>query len=186
MGRPSLVEQRRMEIGRALQTCMIRSGSYQTTTVKDIAQQAGLATGLVHHYFTNKDEILHMMADNALLEVANVLEDVLRIRRGDERRARLHELLGDASRSRFLMQLYALSLSMAEIHEQVLAHRDRLARSLSARLQRRGRPADEAARDAAELVFLLESAVLQSAIGPSDAVEQLLAGAVERIFPVRE
>ena len=183
MGRPSMSEQRRIEIGRALQTCMIRSGSYQTTTVKDIAQEAGVATGLVHHYFTNKDEILHMMADNALLEVANVLEDVLRIRQGTERRAHLHQLLADASRSRFLLQLYALSLSMTEIRELVLAHRLELAQSLAARLQRRGCAEDAARRMADELVFLLESAVLQSAIAPSDAEEHLLAAAVDRAFP---
>ena len=80
MGRPSMSEQRRIEIGRALQTCMIRNGSYEITSVKDIAQEAGVATSLVHHYFTNKDEILSMMADMELMAIANLMEDVRRIR----------------------------------------------------------------------------------------------------------
>ena len=72
---------------------------------------------------------------------------------------------------------------MTEIRELVLAHRLELAQSLAARLQRRGCAEDAARRMADELVFLLESAVLQSAIAPSDAVEQLLAAAVDRAFP---
>ena len=40
MGRPSLAEQRRVEICRALQSCVIRNGSYEMTSVKDIAQEA--------------------------------------------------------------------------------------------------------------------------------------------------
>ena len=39
MGRPSLAEQRRVEICRALQSCVIRNGSYEMTSVKDIAQE---------------------------------------------------------------------------------------------------------------------------------------------------
>ena len=110
MGRPSISEQRRIEIGRALQTCMIRNGSYESTSVKDIAQQAGIATGLVHHYFTSKDEILLLMADNALLDVSNVLEDILHTRQGAARREKLHELLADNSQSRFILLLYTLCL----------------------------------------------------------------------------
>ena len=51
MGRPSLAEQRRVEICRALQSCVIRNGSYEMTSVKDIAQEAGMAAGMLHLYF---------------------------------------------------------------------------------------------------------------------------------------
>lgn len=186
MGRPSMSEQRRIEIGRALQTCMIRNGSYEITSVKDIAQEAGVATSLVHHYFTNKDEILSMMADMELMAIANLMEDVLRIREKEERLARLHELLADTSQSRFLMILYALSLSMTGIHELVLAHRSELAQSLVSRLRRRGREEEEAERIATELVFLLESAVLQAAVESSPAVERLLARSIDQAFPISE
>jgi AcrR family transcriptional regulator len=33
-------------------------GGYQDTTIKDIAGQAGMATGLAHYYFDNKDDLM--------------------------------------------------------------------------------------------------------------------------------
>ena len=112
MGRPSISEQRRIEIGRALQVCMVKNGSYEATSVKDIAQEAGIATGLVHHYFTSKDEILLLMADNSLLSVANLLDDLLHTREPAERAAKVHELLADRNQNRFMLTIYSLSLSM--------------------------------------------------------------------------
>ena len=100
--------------------------------------------------------------------------------------ARLHELLADTSQSRFLMMLYALSLSMTGIHELVLAHRSELAQSLVSRLRRRGREEEEAERIATELVFLLESAVLQAAVESSPAVERLLVRSIDQAFPISE
>lgn len=43
MGRQSIAEQRRIQIGRALQACMLEKGSYESTSVKDIAQRADMA-----------------------------------------------------------------------------------------------------------------------------------------------
>lgn len=71
MGRPSLAEQRRVEICRALQSCVIRNGSYEMTSVKDIAQEAGMAAGMLHHYFESKDDILLVTAEMVLLELQN-------------------------------------------------------------------------------------------------------------------
>ena len=80
MGRPSLAEQRRVEICRALQSCVIRNGSYEMTSVKDIAQEAGMAAGMLHHYFESKDDILLVTAEMVLLELQNHLSDLLRIK----------------------------------------------------------------------------------------------------------
>ena len=80
MGRPSLAEQRRVEICRALQSCVIRNGSYEMTSVKDIAQEAGMAAGMLHHYFESKDDILQVTAEMVLLELQNHLSDLLRIK----------------------------------------------------------------------------------------------------------
>ncbi len=85
MGRPSLAEQRRVEICRALQSCVIRNGSYEMTSVKDIAQEAGMAAGMLHHYFESKDDILQVTAEMVLLELQNHLSDLLRIKDAAER-----------------------------------------------------------------------------------------------------
>ena len=98
MGRPSLAEQRRVEICRALQSCVIRNGSYEMTSVKDIAQEAGMAAGMLHHYFESKDDILQVTAEMVLLELQNHLSDLLRIKDAAEREKMLEELLGDNER----------------------------------------------------------------------------------------
>ena len=186
MGRPSISEQRRIEIGRALQTCVVRNGSYESTSVKDIAQEAGIATGLIHHYFTNKDEILLLMADASLLSVFNLLEDLLHTRQDTPRREKLHELLSDENQSRFVLTLSHLSLSMPEIRDLILARREELRESLTARLRRSqafsGNPEETAYR----LVFLLESAVAQAALESSPLLEELLLQALQEAFPARE
>lgn len=186
MGRPSISEQRRIEIGRALQTCMVRNGSYESTSVKDIAQQAGIATGLVHHYFTSKDEILLLMADTALLEVSNTLEDLLHTRDSAMRAQRLHELLSNESQSRFILMLYTLSLSMPEIKELILARHKELEDSLAARLRRRRSFNGDPQATAYELMFLLENAVTQSSLVESPTLEAMLSRELQNAFPISE
>ena len=110
MGRPSLAEQRRVEICRALQSCVIRNGSYEMTSVKDIAQEAGMAAGMLHHYFESKDDILlvqamalAMPAVNELLlgkqeEMRDILAERLEFRGSDPEKAK-----ADADRMTFLL-----------------------------------------------------------------------------------
>lgn len=186
MGRPSISEQRRIEIGRALQNCMIKNGSYEATSVKDIAQEAGVATGLVHHYFNSKHEILLLMADLSLLSAANLLEDLLHLRSREDRREKLHELLGDEDQNRFILMLYTLSLSMPEIRELILRRRAELQQTLTARLQRSRSFTGDAAEKAYELMFLLESAVTQSAVADEPPMAEMLARALEAAFPTTE
>ncbi|MEI3611471.1 TetR/AcrR family transcriptional regulator [Pseudogracilibacillus sp. SO30301A] len=47
---------------------------YTGTTVKDIAKEAGVTDGLIYHYFSSKEELLH-----AVLAKHNFLEDVQHI-----------------------------------------------------------------------------------------------------------
>lgn len=57
MGRPSNKAQRRAEIVEALQK-VIASVGYEKASIQLIAKEAGLASGLVHYHFHNKQEIL--------------------------------------------------------------------------------------------------------------------------------
>lgn len=56
MGRPSLAGARRAELLRAFVRVLGTSGRAGATVVA-IANEAGVAPGLVHHYFANKDEL---------------------------------------------------------------------------------------------------------------------------------
>ncbi|WP_170940565.1 TetR family transcriptional regulator [Pseudoalteromonas sp. NBT06-2] len=57
MGRPSNKAQRRAEIVNALQSVIARVG-YEGASIQAISKEAGIASGLVHYHFQNKQEIL--------------------------------------------------------------------------------------------------------------------------------
>lgn len=63
---PRLVEERRGQIVRAAVKLFSEQG-YYTTTIQQIARQAGISTGLVYQYFRDKDDLL-------LLALMQVLE----------------------------------------------------------------------------------------------------------------
>jgi TetR/AcrR family transcriptional regulator, transcriptional repressor of bet genes len=57
MGRPSLKETRRAEITSAFAQVLAAHG-YEGATIVAVAARAGIAPGLVHHYFADKAELL--------------------------------------------------------------------------------------------------------------------------------
>jgi AcrR family transcriptional regulator len=62
MGRPNISETRKKEISQALFRCIVKQG-YINTSIRGIAKEAGILPGLIHHYFSNKDEILFHMTE---------------------------------------------------------------------------------------------------------------------------
>lgn len=57
MGRPSLRQTRRAELVAAFAKVLARSG-FSGATVAAVAEEAGVAPGLVHHYFADKSDLL--------------------------------------------------------------------------------------------------------------------------------
>lgn len=57
MSRKSVREDRRIQIMEALHDCLIKK-PFHRTTIKDIADRAGVNHGLLHYYFENKEDIL--------------------------------------------------------------------------------------------------------------------------------
>jgi len=63
MGRPSVRERRRAEIVEAFARVLAAHG-YSGATIAAVAQEAGVAPGLVHHHFANKADMLaSLLAD---------------------------------------------------------------------------------------------------------------------------
>ena len=62
MGRPSLREKRRGEIVSAFAQVLAEHG-YEGATILAVAARAGIAPGLVHHYFADKAELLSTLLD---------------------------------------------------------------------------------------------------------------------------
>ena len=95
MARSSNTEARRAEITGALLAVIARHG-YEKATIQAIAAQAGLAPGLIHYHFKNKQEILvsliAAMAEAANARYAAVLGD--QVEPAARLRAYLHARLG--------------------------------------------------------------------------------------------
>jgi TetR/AcrR family fatty acid metabolism transcriptional regulator len=70
--RPSAIDKRRVILDAAVRV-FARQG-FHTCRVSDIADEAGVAYGLVYHYFQSKDEVL----DTLFLERWNVLLEAIR------------------------------------------------------------------------------------------------------------
>jgi len=74
---PRLVEERRGQIVRAAVKLFSEDG-YYTTTIQQIAKQAGISTGLIYQYFRDKDDILFlslkMVLDTYEREIPSQLE----------------------------------------------------------------------------------------------------------------
>jgi TetR/AcrR family transcriptional repressor of bet genes len=65
MGRPSLRRERRAEITVAFARVLARTG-YAGATIGAVAREAGVAPGLVHHYFRDKADLLDSLLDELL------------------------------------------------------------------------------------------------------------------------
>lgn len=107
-------ETRRVEILMAVRAEAIKSG-IESVTVRDVAQEAGIAPGLIHYYFGSVDELLaeafSLWADEALEAMRLAADDPppLRIAKLEQNIRRdyrfWHEALGAASRHKALRRL---------------------------------------------------------------------------------
>ena len=70
MGRRSMRSQRRAELTRAFARVLATHG-YSGATIARVADEAGVAPGLVHHHFAGKDDLLVSLLDMLLAEFRN-------------------------------------------------------------------------------------------------------------------
>lgn len=62
---PALVEMRRSQFVKAAGELFARKG-YHKTTIREIAQGAGLSTGLIYSYVRSKEDVLFLVLENVL------------------------------------------------------------------------------------------------------------------------
>ena len=65
MGRRDLTSERQTLILDATERCIAKFG-LQGTTLEEIADEAGINRGLIHHYVGNRTDVVHMMIDRLL------------------------------------------------------------------------------------------------------------------------
>jgi AcrR family transcriptional regulator len=83
VARKNIQEERRLQILKALDTCL-QEKSFEKTSIKDIARVAGVNHGVLHYYFSNKEDIL-----------LNYIDYVI-----DDYRTQVKELLGSKDMAR--------------------------------------------------------------------------------------
>ncbi len=75
MARMNPVERRDNIVDAAL-SVMLRKGM-AATTVRDVADEMGTSSGLIHHYFTSMDDLLAAAFDRAASQDLNVTRDAM-------------------------------------------------------------------------------------------------------------
>ena len=74
MGRKSSAPQRREQIVWALYDCLAERGQ-EKVTIKDIAAQAGLPSGVIHYYFRSKDDIIAGLAEAIVEKYSRMIDE---------------------------------------------------------------------------------------------------------------
>jgi TetR/AcrR family transcriptional repressor of bet genes len=67
MGRPSVRAERRREVARAFARVLGRHGQ-GGATIAAVAAEAGMAPGLVHHYFTSKEDLYETLLEELIAD----------------------------------------------------------------------------------------------------------------------
>src|SRR5277367_5498179 len=73
MGRPSVRIQRRAEVARAFARVLGKHGQ-GGATIAAVAAEAGIAPGLVHHYFESKQDLYEALLEELLLQFRRRLD----------------------------------------------------------------------------------------------------------------
>ncbi len=168
-------EKRRLILDAAVRV-FARQG-FNQCRVADIADEAGVAYGLVYHYFRSKDEVL----DTLFLERWNVMLDV--IRELDERdlpaRVKLHALASfiiDSYRHDpdlmkvIIVEVTRAANSFGQTHLAKIREAYELIAQIAERAQRRGEFKDSITPQFAAMTFY-------------GAIEQVLTGWIFEVLP---
>jgi len=94
IGDDALAKARRRQIFLAVTRVLARK-SFHQATVKEMALEAGLATGSIYMYLRSKDEILLLLAESMVGELVEELPEI-RVRAGDDPRAELLAIMRTA------------------------------------------------------------------------------------------
>jgi len=123
MGRKNLTIERQTLILDAMERCIVKYG-LQGTTLANIADEAGVNRGLIHHYIGNRDDVIRLMVERLLDRYQASFKDYAATRPesnhaeiivdyyfdawfelAPEDDAIIHELLAESERSQHIRQV---------------------------------------------------------------------------------
>ena len=152
--RQSKATTRRRQILRALRDLIISKG-YAATTVSDIAEAAGISVSHLLYYFRDKEAVLEELSGRLSSRFLRVITSDVE-GRAAERLMRLvdhmfsEDDLPDVSH-RLTMELIALSMHRARLHENISEFNRALTEHIAELFHQMPRPSGISAEDAAEL-----------------------------------
>ena len=76
MARTRIQEERKLQILKALDSCL-QEKSFEKTSIKDIARVAGVNHGVLHYYFSSKEDILLNYIDHVIQDYQDQLGEWL-------------------------------------------------------------------------------------------------------------
>lgn len=126
----NLIKTRRHQIFLAACRVLARK-SFHQATVKEIALEAGIAAGSVYLYVQSKDEILLLLAESMVGELADALPEIRENSAGDPRR----ELLGILRRVLDIIDCYREAFAVLNHEVRYLARRPKYRGPLEAILE---------------------------------------------------
>ena len=117
MGRKPVRDERRKQILEAVHECLLEK-PFHKTSIKDIAQKAGLNHGALHYYFKGKEEILLEYIDYSKKKFDSLYSEYLKneIIKSDNDLERLHEIW------RWMLTEIAFHKEFAKIYVEIWAH----------------------------------------------------------------
>jgi AcrR family transcriptional regulator len=187
MGRKSSAPQRREQIVWALYDCLAERGQ-EKVTVKEIAAQAGLPSGVIHYYFKSKDDIIGSLAEAIVEKYSRMIDERIAAESSTEKKIAaaidfiVDELVFNQPLNRVFYNLIQMAFERQRLQRVVKGllkeYRERLARVFE------GAGAGKASSGlGAALVAVTEGFSLQCLVDPKafkrNEVRQLIAQAVD-------
>lgn len=185
MGRKSNAAEKRERIIWALYR-RLSVKSYEKVTIKGIAEEAGLPSGVIHYYFESKDAIVIGLAEAIVSKYSNLLESMVSEAKTSEERIEriidlMMELIFDHALNRVFYNLIQMTFERKDlrfvIRNMFKNYRERLAHILEKAGGGAESPFIGAALVAVTEGFSVQLLVDEKAIARSD-VRNLLSAAV--------
>ncbi len=187
MSRKSMQDQRREEIFKALDVCL-QEKSFDKTSIKDIAQQAGINHGMLHYYFRSKDDILISYIDYV---VSNYLQ-WLEFWEQDHKNAPMEpqelfmaflemcmqEITLDRPLSRIFVEIAEIALYKPQVRQKLNSAYRLWVEVMAKELTNMGLEAEAAVRVGYQIVSQLEGLAMLSVVSDLDngQLELILSG----------
>lgn len=173
-----MTDTRRKEIAQGLYRCIVKRG-YVNTTVRDIAREADVRPGLIHHYFDSKEEILSILTAMTFDRYKDSLLALLQRNLDSDPRERLRlgidfmflKVAGDRDLIKVFHELWNIAQHNDELNRSLKTlyrdYRESVATLMLERLEDSDVPATQSRHLAALLVSASEGASIQWFIDPS-------------------